>query len=122
MSSYIQELPVDDSLRLVLFGLECALDVEFNVSVVEQIFADAAQSKSNIRYTLCDVPRTLVTGHAGDYEPGTLWLTVSSYRNCSPALPVIVERAQYQMLRWNKWRDAQQSADISDDTSPQDDG
>ena len=38
-----QLVSIDNQLRLILFGLECALDVEFPVDVVEKIFSDCEE-------------------------------------------------------------------------------
>ena len=101
-----QILGVDERLRLVLFGLECALNVELDPSVVETVFSDAAYNLTNVRYTLWTGAGVQVTGYVEDYEPGTLWLTVRSRRRYEPALALVVERASHQMLRWIKWREA----------------
>lgn len=94
-------------MRFVLFGLECALNVEFNPSVVEQVFSDAENDMvSEKRYTFWSGPGVEVTGHVEEYEPGDLWLTVRSRQGFKPSLSEIAERAKFQMLRWAKWQEA----------------
>ena len=42
-----QLVTIDNQLRLILFGLECALDAEFSVDVVEKIFSDCEEDAVN---------------------------------------------------------------------------
>ncbi len=93
---------IDNQLRLVLFGLECALDVEFSPAVVEQILSDYSSDHVSIEvkwYTLWAGPRLKVTGRVKDYEPGDIWLTVGGRNQLKPPLAAITERAKYQAYR-----------------------
>ena len=98
MFTQTQLVTINNQLRFVLFGLECALDAEFLVDVVEKIFADAEQDAVNEkRYTLWAVKHQAVTGQVDEYEPGDIWLTVQNPKPCSPSLAAIIERAKYQV-------------------------
>ena len=109
MAKEIQLISIDDQLRFTLFGLECALNVELDATVVEQVFSDAeGGSSSEKRYIFWAGSGTEITGYVEDYEPGDLWLTVQSRQNYKPLLSVIAERAGYHVLRWAKWREAAQ--------------
>ena len=103
MMSEAQIAAIDDQLRLVLFGLECALDVEFSVEAAEKIFSDSEEDAvSEKRYTLWTGPRLTVTGLVEEYEPGEVLLTVEGVKTLSPSLAVILERAKYQVYRMDK--------------------
>lgn len=111
MATETQLVPIDNQLRLVLFGLECALDVEFAPDVVEQIFADAqADARNEKRYTLWLGPRLKVTAHVEGYEPEDLWLTVEAHTPFNPTLPAILERARYQAYRLERWQESEPPA------------
>ncbi len=100
MFTETQLVTIDDQLRFVLFGLECALDAEFSVEAVEKIFSDGEQDAVGEKhYKLWAVKRQIVTGHVEAYEPADVWLTVQSLTPFSPSLAAIVERAKYQVYR-----------------------
>lgn len=100
MFTETQLVTIDDQLRFVLFGLECALDAEFSVDVVEKIFADSKQNAvSQKHYTLWAAKRQGVTGQVNEYEPGDIWLTVQSPKPVRPPLAAIIERAKYHVYR-----------------------
>lgn len=106
MASETQLVPIDTQLRLVLFGLECALDVEFSVEAIEKIFSDSEEDAvGEKRYTLWAGPRLAVTGLVEEYEPADVLLTVEGLKTFSPSQRVIVERAKYQAYRLNKHHD-----------------
>ena len=95
-------MTIDNQLRLVLFGLECALDVEFAPAVVEQIFTDSnvvRGDNKDKRYTLWSEPKLTVSGVVEAYEPEDVLLTVESNKPFSPLLSAIVLRAKYQYYR-----------------------
>lgn len=99
MFTETQLVTINDQLRFVLFGLECALDVEFSADVVEKIFSDGEDAVSEKRYTLWAVKHQAVTGQVDEYEPGDIWLTVQNSKPASPSLAAIVKRAEYQAYR-----------------------
>ena len=108
MVTETEYVTIDNRLRLVLFGLECALDVEFSPAVVEQIFSDSERTSSaEKRYTFWVNPRLKVTGYVEAYEPEDVLLTVESNKPFSPSLPAIVERAKYQHYRLERWQDSE---------------
>ena len=102
---------IGEQLRFVLFGLECALHIEFNPDETECVFADAGADVDGfldsraMRYTFWEAPGLRVTGQVDDHEPETLRLIVESTRAIEPSLSVIGERAAYQVFRMKHWRD-----------------
>lgn len=100
MATETQLISIGDQLRFTLFGLECALNVELNATVVEQVFSDA-ESNAGLekRYVFWAGSGVEVTGYVEDYEPGDLWLKVQSRQGFKPLLSEVVERAGYQVLR-----------------------
>ena len=101
-----QPVTIDNQLRLVLFGLECALDVEFPVEAVGKIFSDCEEDAvSEKRYVLWAARRQKVTGYVQDYEPGDILLTVETPKPFSPSLAAVIERAKYQAYRLKKPHD-----------------
>ena len=100
MVSETQLVAIDNQLRLILFGLECALDVEFLVDAAEKIFTDSEEDAvSEKRYTLWTSKHQKVIGYVQDYEPGDIWLIVESVQAFSPSLLTIIGRANYQAYR-----------------------
>ena len=100
MVTETQLVSIDNQLRFVLFGLECALDAEFSVEAVEKIFFDGEQDAvSEKHYKLWAVNHQIVTGHVEAYEPEDIWLTVQTQKPFNPSLAAIVERAKYQVYR-----------------------
>ena len=91
---------IDDQLRFVLFGLECVLDAEFNVGIVEKIFSDSKDDQVSAKYyVLWTAKRQSVTARVDEYEPGDIWLTLQTPNSLSPSLMTIAERAKYQVYR-----------------------
>ena len=108
MINETQLITIDNQLRLILFGLECALNVEFAVEVVERIFLDCTQDARNEKqYILWTEPRLSVVGLVEEYEPGDIWLTVKSVKAFSPSLPTTTERAKFQAYRLEKHNDSE---------------
>lgn len=110
MITKTQFVTIDNQLRLVLFGLECALDVEFAPAVVEQIFTHSHSLRGDDkdkRYTLWSEPKLKVSGVVEAYEPDDVLLTVEANKPFSPSLPAIVERAKYQYYRLERWWDSE---------------
>ncbi len=82
---------IDDRLRLVLFGLECAFGVEFDPRETERGFQDAKEGlrsdKEYIFYQLPPLrlffyqsPHLRVFGRVDDYEPEHIRLFVEGRR------------------------------------------
>ena len=112
MITETQFVTIDNQLRLVLFGLECALDVEFAPAVVEQIIADSHSVRGDDKdkqYTLWSEPKLKVNGVVEAYEPDDVLLIVESNKPSSPSLSAIVERAKYQHYRLEQWQDSESS-------------
>lgn len=101
-------LVIDDSLRFVLFDLECLLNVELHPGEVERILTEAqADAVSAKQYTLWNSGGLSVTGRVEEYEPGTLWLRVESKKAFSPSLSEIAQRAKYQVFRIQRRQEAE---------------
>lgn len=99
---------IDDQLRFILFGLECALNVEFNPAEVERLFDDAERDPARGgEYIFWQGRGLSVTGHVDTYEPYGMDLRVESRRPVVPSLSEIVERAQYQVYRIERRREAE---------------
>jgi diguanylate cyclase (GGDEF)-like protein len=95
-------LLIQGSLRFVLFGLACVLDVEFDREVIEEIFADAASLRRDARiYELYQSEGTHVVAQMEDDFYGHLLLTVVSPIVFSPTLAQIekMTRAEEHCLR-----------------------
>ena len=97
-------LHIDDELILILFGLECALDVELDPDETERLFANAKDNVSHQEYVLRQLADFTVTGRVDDHEPGTVWVCIESRKAYSPTLKQIVERARYQRFRRERRR------------------
>jgi len=95
---------IDNQLRLVLFGVECVLNIELNTAEVERVFLDGENnSRGELHYIFWSDPSDEVTGYVEKYEEGTLWLTVNSKREYATKLSAINKRAEYQVFRWTNW-------------------
>jgi hypothetical protein len=100
MITETQLVTIDNQLRFVLFGLECALGLEFSVDVVEKIFSESEQDAvTEKHYSLWAAKHQVVTGDVEAYEPADIWLTVQSSKSFAPTLQTIVDRAMYQIYR-----------------------
>ncbi|MEO7715110.1 MAG: GGDEF domain-containing protein, partial [Capsulimonas sp.] len=87
-------LLIQGSLRFVLFGLACVLDVEFDREVIEEIFTDAASLHHDLRiYELHRSEGTHVTAEMENDFYGHLLVTVVSPCAFSPTLPQIEKMA-----------------------------
>jgi len=92
---------IDGSLRFALFGLECALSVEFSVTEVERVFRDSkADQVSAKEYVLCESGNLRVSGLVDAYEPESIWIHVEGSRIEQADLEGLFERARNQALRF----------------------
>ncbi len=91
---------VDEALRFVLFGLQCALGVQFSGRECERVFTDSHEDPVSAKsYTFHDSPRLTVTGQVEEYEPETIILTVSGK---AIDLADLVQQAKYEANRMRK--------------------
>lgn len=89
---------VNDHLRFVLFGLECALNVEFNPAEVKRLFDNAEQDNSSGgEYVFWRGRGQSITGRVKPGESYYLTLRLESRRPVEPALSEIAERAKYHV-------------------------
>ena len=94
---------IDPRLRFALFGLECALGVEFVVREVERIFHDAeADQVSAKEYQLFERNGSRVTGRVDECEPESIWIHVEGGPVGQARLDELFERADYQVARLEK--------------------
>lgn len=101
MAKIVKHLAViDGGLRFALFGLECALGVEFSVTEVERVFRDMQVNQvSEKEYRFWDRGKLRVTGLVGDYEPESIWIHIEGSSIEQARLDELFERAGYQALR-----------------------
>ncbi len=91
---------IDATLRLALFGLECALRVEFSVREIERVFQDEREDQQSAKeYTFFDAGGVRVSGSVDEYEPESIWLRIESPQVSQAFLDNLLERARYQALR-----------------------
>jgi len=83
-----------------MFGLECALNVEFNPAEMERVFMDAkANQVQTKQYAFHQSKGLIVTGRVDGYEPESIWLRVESAKSLAPTLSSILERTRYRIFR-----------------------
>ena len=101
MSKRAQALTiVDTTLRFALFGIECAMRVEFSVKEIERVFRDFADDQVSAKqYVFFDNGKTRVDGEVPEYEPETIQLNLHNSGLSQSDLDNIIERARYQSLR-----------------------
>jgi hypothetical protein len=76
-------VPIDLTLRFVLFGLECALGVGLSAPEAERAFREAAEDRVSAReYVFHESGKLLITGRVDEYEPGVMRLHVEGLRRC----------------------------------------
>jgi hypothetical protein len=91
---------IDTSLRFALFGLECAMGLEFSAKEVERVFRDAREDKVSAKeYVFLAKDKLVVYGNVCEYEPDTIHLHVDNGNVDQELLNNIMERAKYQELR-----------------------
>lgn len=74
-------LDVNERLRQCLSKLELLLGVPLDPSEIERVFSDSiADQVSEKHYCFFASPRIQVRGRVDDYEPETIWLSVSVTR------------------------------------------
>lgn len=100
MNNVSAPIVIDDALRFVLFGLQCACGVEFSGRECERVFSDSRDNQVSAKsYVFFDSARLCVTGTVEEYEPETLILTV---RGKQIDLLNLIERARYEVARMKK--------------------
>jgi hypothetical protein len=91
---------IDTSLRFALFGLECAMGLEFSVKEIERVFLDARDDQVSAKdYVFFAADNLKVYGHVDEYEPETIQLHVENSRIDQRLLDSVMERARYQTVR-----------------------
>ena len=88
---------IDETLRFVLFGLQCTLGVQFSGMVCESVFSDSQNNQVNAKsYIFHESRNLIVKGQVEEYEPEIIILTVSG-REIN--LSELVELARYEVHR-----------------------
>ena len=93
---------IDERLRFVFFGLECALGVTLYPLETERVFRDARENQVSLKEYVFHESRGLrVIGRVHEYEPETLLLSVVG-RGAKVLLPRIIEGAEWQFIRMQR--------------------
>ena len=93
-------ITIDESLRLVLFGLQTRLRAWFDGQQMERIFADASEDHVSTKsYSLLLGGAAEVLGEVEEYEPETVWIIVKSAVISQNELDEIVEKASTDIAR-----------------------
>lgn len=72
-------LIIDDTLRYVLYGVSVVLGIDMRSSEIERLFAAKDSGDGTARtYDFHRSPRVVVTGCVDEYEPESVWLSVSA--------------------------------------------
>ena len=100
-------LNINDTLRYVLYGVSVTLDIGLRASEIERLFAASASGNScSQSYEFHCSPCVRVTGRVEEYEPESLWLTVSARNFDQTALKRLVEAAKHASFGQASTREA----------------
>ena len=89
-------------MRLILFGVQCVLDIEIDPRIVDQVFRDAADAISCKNYTFWESHKVKFYGEVEEYEPETIMLNIISSKITHEELKRIVSRAEYEVYNLNQ--------------------
>jgi hypothetical protein len=93
-------VPIDLTLRFVLFGLECALGVVLSAPEAERVFREAAENGISTREYIFHQSRNLsITGRVDESESETILLHIEGRREIATSLARVVETAAYHAGR-----------------------
>lgn len=96
-------IPIDVTLRFVMFGLECGLGISLSAAESERVFRDAVNDQVSAKeYVFYDGAKCSVTGRVDEYEADEIWLRVEGTRSAVQLLHRAVESVQYHVLRLRK--------------------
>jgi hypothetical protein len=109
MSDVAEELlPIDLDLRLVFYGLECALSVQFVATECERVFRDSIEDQVSAKqYEFIRSNSLTVAGRVDDNEPETIWLRVEGTRGIDELLRRVIDRARAHGARLRRALDEQ---------------
>ena len=100
MKEVSEYITIDETLRFVLFGLQCALGVQFSGRECERVFTDSQNDGvSEKSYRFHESSGLIVRGEVEECEPETLILTVAGKKI---DLADLIERSQYEVNRMRK--------------------
>jgi hypothetical protein len=101
-------VPIDDGLRFVFFGLECALSIALCPLETERVFRDErADQVSAKAYTFYESPMLRVFGRVDEYEPESLFVRIEGRRDAGELLRRVVEGAESQSIRMRQAREGE---------------
>ena len=96
-------VPIDLTLRFVLFGLECALGVALSAAEAERAFREAVEDQVSAKdYNFHQSRNLSITGRVDEYEPETIRLRVEGPRRMAALLRTVVEAAGSHVGRLRK--------------------
>lgn len=95
-------LTVDDHLRLVLFGLECVLQLNFDAKESERMFDDSRRGGTGEKRYTFHRSGPEVSGFVEEHEPESVWLEAKSTSVREAQFDAIIENAKYHLFRWRR--------------------
>lgn len=96
-------IPIDLTLRFVLFGLECTMGVALSAPEAERAFREAGEDRTSAKeYVFHESADLIITGRVDEYEPDIIRLRVEGRRVRAAMLGPLVESAAYHVSRWRR--------------------
>jgi len=93
-------VPIDLTLRFILFGLECASCIILSAPEMERVFREATEDHVSAKeYVFYRSPDLSITGRVDEYEPETVWLRIEGRSEIASSLDRIVETARFHVAR-----------------------
>ena len=85
---------IDNKLRLILFGISCHFEIDMNSQECNRIFSDRDCDQVNTKsYILYSNNNLIITADVDEYEPESIFITISSKRPFN--LKWLIEKAIY---------------------------
>lgn len=102
-NNIFESVLINSKLRLVLFGIQCVLDIEIDPKDIDKVFRDSEEDATSAkRYTFWEDGKTNFYGEVEDYEPETIILNIISKKITSEELKRIISRAEYEVYNTQK--------------------
>lgn len=107
---------IDDRLRFVFFGLECALDVMLYPQETERVFRNCRDDQVSAKgYSFYESRRLRVLGQVDEYEHETLILQIEGHHDGERLLQRVIDGAN--ILLRDLERDRETNIDAGDKNS-----
>jgi hypothetical protein len=90
-----QLLPINESLRYVLYGVSVMLQIDLRASEIERMFDETRSVASSKQYEFHRSPRVVVVGTVEEYESETVLLSVQARKFDESALRRLINAAQH---------------------------